>query len=78
MAAQIDRGESRGGGRGMKVGLMLPLGQNDALGRPLSWPELRAMAEAADTAAWIRCGAPTTSSSTTRGDGRHPRVLDRR
>jgi alkanesulfonate monooxygenase SsuD/methylene tetrahydromethanopterin reductase-like flavin-dependent oxidoreductase (luciferase family) len=33
----------------MKVGLMLPLGNNDALGRPLSWPELRAMAEAADT-----------------------------
>ena len=27
---------------------MLPLGHNDALGRPLSWPELRAMAEAAD------------------------------
>jgi alkanesulfonate monooxygenase SsuD/methylene tetrahydromethanopterin reductase-like flavin-dependent oxidoreductase (luciferase family) len=32
----------------VKVGLMLPLGHNDALGRPLSWPELRAMAEAAD------------------------------
>ena len=32
----------------MKVGLMLPLGQNDALGRPLSWPELREMAVAAD------------------------------
>ena len=32
----------------MKVGLMLPLGHNDGLGRPLSWPELRAMAEAAD------------------------------
>ena len=32
----------------MKVGLMLPLGHNDALGRSLSWPELRAMAEAAD------------------------------
>jgi alkanesulfonate monooxygenase SsuD/methylene tetrahydromethanopterin reductase-like flavin-dependent oxidoreductase (luciferase family) len=27
---------------------MLPLGQNDALGRPLSWPELREMAVAAD------------------------------
>lgn len=32
----------------MKVGLMLPLGQNDALGRPLPWSELRAMAIAAD------------------------------
>ena len=32
----------------MKIGLMLPLGHNDALGRSLSWPELRAMAEAAD------------------------------
>jgi alkanesulfonate monooxygenase SsuD/methylene tetrahydromethanopterin reductase-like flavin-dependent oxidoreductase (luciferase family) len=32
----------------MKVGLMLPLGQNDVLGRPLSWPELREMAVAAD------------------------------
>ena len=32
----------------MKVGLMLPLGQNDALGRPLSWAELRDMAVAAD------------------------------
>ncbi|HEX6475615.1 MAG TPA: LLM class flavin-dependent oxidoreductase, partial [Candidatus Limnocylindria bacterium] len=32
----------------MKVGLMLPLGHNDALGRPLTWPELRAMAQAAD------------------------------
>jgi alkanesulfonate monooxygenase SsuD/methylene tetrahydromethanopterin reductase-like flavin-dependent oxidoreductase (luciferase family) len=33
----------------MKVGLMLPLGHNDALGRPLSWPELRDMAIAADS-----------------------------
>ncbi|HEX5579382.1 MAG TPA: LLM class flavin-dependent oxidoreductase [Candidatus Limnocylindria bacterium] len=33
----------------MKVGLMLPLGHNDGLGRPLRWPELRAMAEAADS-----------------------------
>jgi alkanesulfonate monooxygenase SsuD/methylene tetrahydromethanopterin reductase-like flavin-dependent oxidoreductase (luciferase family) len=32
----------------MKVGLMLPLGHNDALGRPLVWPELREMAVAAD------------------------------
>jgi probable F420-dependent oxidoreductase len=32
----------------MKVGLMLPLGHNDALGRPLAWPELREMAVAAD------------------------------
>jgi alkanesulfonate monooxygenase SsuD/methylene tetrahydromethanopterin reductase-like flavin-dependent oxidoreductase (luciferase family) len=32
----------------MKVGLMLPLGHNDALGRPLSWAELREMAVAAD------------------------------
>jgi alkanesulfonate monooxygenase SsuD/methylene tetrahydromethanopterin reductase-like flavin-dependent oxidoreductase (luciferase family) len=32
----------------MKVGLMLPLGHNDALGRPLSWAELREMAIAAD------------------------------
>jgi alkanesulfonate monooxygenase SsuD/methylene tetrahydromethanopterin reductase-like flavin-dependent oxidoreductase (luciferase family) len=32
----------------MKVGLMLPMGHNDALGRPLSWPELRDMAVAAD------------------------------
>lgn len=32
----------------MKVGLMLPLGHNDALGRPLAWEELRAMAVAAD------------------------------
>lgn len=33
----------------MKVGLMLPLGHNDALGGPLSWPELRDMAVAADS-----------------------------
>jgi alkanesulfonate monooxygenase SsuD/methylene tetrahydromethanopterin reductase-like flavin-dependent oxidoreductase (luciferase family) len=32
----------------MKVGLMLPLGHNDALGRPLPWSELRAMAIAAE------------------------------
>jgi len=32
----------------VKVGLMLPLGHNDALDRPLNWAELRAMAEAAD------------------------------
>jgi alkanesulfonate monooxygenase SsuD/methylene tetrahydromethanopterin reductase-like flavin-dependent oxidoreductase (luciferase family) len=32
----------------MKVGLMLPLGHNDALGRPLSWEVLREMAIAAD------------------------------
>jgi alkanesulfonate monooxygenase SsuD/methylene tetrahydromethanopterin reductase-like flavin-dependent oxidoreductase (luciferase family) len=32
----------------MKVGLMLPLGHNDALGRPLTWPELREMAVAAE------------------------------
>jgi alkanesulfonate monooxygenase SsuD/methylene tetrahydromethanopterin reductase-like flavin-dependent oxidoreductase (luciferase family) len=32
----------------MKVGLMLPLGHNDGLDRPLTWPELRAMARAAD------------------------------
>jgi probable F420-dependent oxidoreductase len=32
----------------MKVGLMLPLGQNDARGRPLDWTELRDMAVAAD------------------------------
>jgi alkanesulfonate monooxygenase SsuD/methylene tetrahydromethanopterin reductase-like flavin-dependent oxidoreductase (luciferase family) len=32
----------------MKVGLMLPLGHNDGLGRPLHWADLRAMAEAAD------------------------------
>jgi alkanesulfonate monooxygenase SsuD/methylene tetrahydromethanopterin reductase-like flavin-dependent oxidoreductase (luciferase family) len=32
----------------MKIGLMLPLGTNDGLGRPLSWDELRAMAIAAD------------------------------
>ena len=32
----------------MKVGLMLPLGIIDGLGRPLSWPELRAMAIAAE------------------------------
>ena len=32
----------------MNVGLMLPLGQNDALGRPLPWSDLRAMAIAAD------------------------------
>ncbi|HEX6655340.1 MAG TPA: LLM class flavin-dependent oxidoreductase [Candidatus Limnocylindria bacterium] len=35
----------------MKVGLMLPLGQNDALGRPLSWPALRDMAVAAEEGA---------------------------
>jgi alkanesulfonate monooxygenase SsuD/methylene tetrahydromethanopterin reductase-like flavin-dependent oxidoreductase (luciferase family) len=33
----------------VKVGLMLPLGHNDALGRSLTWPELRAMAQAADS-----------------------------
>jgi alkanesulfonate monooxygenase SsuD/methylene tetrahydromethanopterin reductase-like flavin-dependent oxidoreductase (luciferase family) len=32
----------------MKVGLMLPLGHNDTLGRPLGWSELREMAVAAD------------------------------
>lgn len=32
----------------MKVGLMLPLGHNDALGRPQAWSELREMAVAAD------------------------------
>ena len=35
----------------MKVGLMLPLGQqDDALGRPLPWSELREMALAAEEA----------------------------
>ena len=32
----------------MKVGLMLPLGHNDALGTPLPWSQLRDMAVAAD------------------------------
>jgi probable F420-dependent oxidoreductase len=32
----------------MKVGLMLALGEDDALGRPLDWDALRAMAVAAD------------------------------
>jgi probable F420-dependent oxidoreductase len=32
----------------MKVGLMLALGEDDALGRPLTWDALRAMAVAAD------------------------------
>jgi alkanesulfonate monooxygenase SsuD/methylene tetrahydromethanopterin reductase-like flavin-dependent oxidoreductase (luciferase family) len=32
----------------MKVGLMLPLGHNDALGRPLPWTTLREMAVTAD------------------------------
>jgi alkanesulfonate monooxygenase SsuD/methylene tetrahydromethanopterin reductase-like flavin-dependent oxidoreductase (luciferase family) len=32
----------------MKIGLMLPLGEDDALRRPLNWGELRDMAVAAD------------------------------
>jgi alkanesulfonate monooxygenase SsuD/methylene tetrahydromethanopterin reductase-like flavin-dependent oxidoreductase (luciferase family) len=32
----------------MKIGLMLPLGEDDALGRPLGWDQLRQMAVAAD------------------------------
>jgi probable F420-dependent oxidoreductase len=34
----------------MKIGLMLPLGEDDQLGRPLSWDELRALAVAAEGA----------------------------
>lgn len=33
----------------MKVGLMLPLGEDDGLGRTLHWPELRALALAAES-----------------------------
>jgi probable F420-dependent oxidoreductase len=32
----------------MKIGLMLPLGEDDALGRPVGWDQLRDMAVAAD------------------------------
>ena len=32
----------------MKIGLMLPLGEDDGLGRTLTWPELRALALAAE------------------------------
>jgi probable F420-dependent oxidoreductase len=42
----------------MKVGLMLPLGEDDGLGRALSWPELRAMAVTAETAGLDSIWAP--------------------
>lgn len=32
----------------MKIGLMLPLGEDDVLGRPIGWAQLREMAVAAD------------------------------
>jgi hypothetical protein len=42
----------------MKVGLMLPLGEDDGLGRALHWPELRAMAIAAETTGLDSIWAP--------------------
>jgi probable F420-dependent oxidoreductase len=42
----------------MKVGLMLPLGEDDGLGRALSWPELRTLAVTAETAGLDSIWAP--------------------
>lgn len=42
----------------MKIGLMLPLGEDDGLGRTLHWPELREMALAAEASGLDSVWAP--------------------